>query len=634
MKSYAIQISKLSTKNTLILDLKDNFRPDLILQWRDKTLIHHFFDNQNQKINISVKNVGKTLVKEFSKLVSNQWELTRREKHVHFSNGTIKKEVERFNQKGKSLGKKIYIVEENQASQVTITPANIENLVLHDGDESLSIKELQNLSGANGDCRTLAIVKQGFEIYLENILEKSYTTLDFKKFFNIQGCLKACDESKLDCLTQKDKRKYCAQDLGSVFMNSIKNNLRCLNDLNPALGAQLAGLIFYNKLAAPNPDKCVYGSDSDDDVSGCKKINIKCKDEKDMDEAWGSATLNCHPKWPSINLSRMMCHEKKFIGPVSMSQTFLHESIHLLGYAHGEDPEMAYACTLACGNINESEGVKLNLVDNKVKKHKYYQKGVQGAENICRNGLNVDGLYREQISYAMLAYGKTALYDKYQSFQFNPEIYGDVDLLFQRALFDKRRFEEIQMPLCQRVLIPGDKYECKDNGGYIRDAWYSKKVLGQSSTSLINIFMFGDRDGEVFKDLEKTLSSELFPSWYQSTNKEKYGDNYNLLKTGSFSLAKRLQYIGEDFKRYDYHNVVEKMTRLYKEIKDRPTERLFTSKGKNKGFDKQVLSGIKKLMIDFCIRNEDELNFLPARTKASDLTAAIEKCEAFKFGEP
>ena len=86
-----------------------------------------------------------------------------------------------------------------------------------------------------------------------------------------------------------------------------------------------------------------------------------------MGDAWGSATLSCHKKWPSLNLSRMMCHQDKFIGPVSMSQTFLHESIHLLGYAHGEDPEMAYACTLACGSYNEVDGNSLNLIDNKVK---------------------------------------------------------------------------------------------------------------------------------------------------------------------------------------------------------------------------------------------------------------------------
>ena len=61
------------------------------------------------------------------------------------------------------------------------------------------------------------------------------------------------------------------------------------------------------------------------------------------------------------------------------------------------------------------------------------------------------------------------------------------------------------------------------------------------------------------------------------------------------------------------------MTSLYRDIKERPTEKLFTTKAKNKGVDKQVLGGIKKLMIDFCIRNEDEIKRLPASTKAVDM---------------
>ena len=145
--------------------------------------------------------------------------------------------------------------------------------------------------GASGDCHTLKIVNQGYQIDLENIFREELYNFRFKKFFNIQGCLKACDESKIECLTEEDKMKYCTKDLGSVFMKSIKDNLRCLNDLNPALGAQLAGLIFYNKVQAPDPDKCVYGSDREDDVSGCKKINIKCKDSDEMGDAWGSATF-------------------------------------------------------------------------------------------------------------------------------------------------------------------------------------------------------------------------------------------------------------------------------------------------------------------------------------------------------
>ena len=76
------------------------------------------------------------------------------------------------------------------------------------------------------------------------------------------------------------------------------------------------------------------------------------------------------------------------------------------------------------------------------------------------------------------------------------------------------------------------------------------------------------------------------------------------------------------------------MTSLYRDIKERPTDKLFTMKAKSKGVDKQVLGGIKKLMIDFCIRNEDEIKLLPASTKAVDMNSAITKCEAFKFGEP
>lgn len=636
--SYAISINKLSSKDTLIIDLTDNSRPDLILQWKNKTLIHHFIDNTGQKINISVKRVGRTVVKEFSKLENKKWQLTKREKYVYFSDEKIKKEVEKFNSQSESLGKKIYLLDQYQASEVTITPANIEELILSSEDESLSKKELQNLMGASGDCKTLAIVKQGYEIDLENILKKSYSALDMKKFFKIEGCLKACDEKYLNCLTEEDKRKYCAQDLGSVLMNSIKRSLTCLNELNPAIGAQLAGLIFYNKISAPNPDKCVYGSDLEDDVSGCKKIKISCKDGKEMHGAWGSATLTCNSKWPSINLSRMTCHRKngreRFIGPVSMSQTFLHESIHLLGYAHGEDPEMTYACTLACGGMNKSDGKKLNDIDNKVIKNKYYEDSVGAAENVCRNGLNVEGSYEKQISYAMLAYGKTSLYDKFKSFQFNPDKYEDIDVLFQRVLIDESRFQERNLPLCQRVLIAGDQYQCKDNAGVIRDKWYTDTVIGGTSTSLVNILMFGERSGEIFNDLENTLTSEKLPSWYISSNADDYGDNHNLLKTGSFSLINRLQYIGSEFKRNDYQNVVEKMTDLYREIKERPTERIFTRKAKEKGMDKKVLSAIKKLMVDYCIRNEDELKMLPVPTKAKDMVSPIKKCEMFKFGDP
>ena len=86
-----------------------------------------------------------------------------------------------------------------------------------------------------------------------------------------------------------------------------------------------------------------------------------------------------------------------------MSQTFLHESIHLLGYAHGEDPEMAYACTLACGSYNEVDGNSLNLIDNKVKKHRFFKRSVESADNICRNGMEVDGDYKQEITIAMMA---------------------------------------------------------------------------------------------------------------------------------------------------------------------------------------------------------------------------------------
>ena len=266
----------------------------MVLQWKNKTLIHHFIDNQKQKINISVRRVGKTIVKEFSTLKAKKWKLNRREKYVYFEDNKIKKEIERFSTSGDSLGKKTYLVDENQASEITITPASIENVLDYGREDfSLSKNEIQNLMGASGDCHTLEIVNQGYQINLENILEKSYTTLDLKRFFNIQGCLKSCDEGNLECLTDEDKMKYCTKDLGSVFMKSIKDNLRCLNDLNPALGAQLAGLIFYNKVQAPDPDKCVYGSDREDDVSGCKKININAKIVKKW-EMPGARPVSCH----------------------------------------------------------------------------------------------------------------------------------------------------------------------------------------------------------------------------------------------------------------------------------------------------------------------------------------------------
>ena len=46
----------------------------------------------------------------------------------------------------------------------------------------------------------------------------------------------------------------------------------------------------------------------------------------------------------------MSCEYGNFAGIVERSQTLLHEMIHLLGYSHGETPEMAYSCTLACGS--------------------------------------------------------------------------------------------------------------------------------------------------------------------------------------------------------------------------------------------------------------------------------------------
>ncbi len=633
--SYAISINKLSSKNTLIIDMTDNSRPDLILQWKNKTLIHHFIDNKNQKINISVKRVGKTTVKEFSKLIDKRWELYLREKYVKINDLKIKKEVERFNDSGESQGKKIYLTDKNQSSEVTLTPANIQELVLNEGEEFLSERELNNLIRASGNCKTLNIFNQGYQIDFDGILEKSYSTIDLKKFFNIEGCEKGCDEKNVDCLNKEEREKFCGQDLGSVVMDSIKDNLTCLNTLNPAIGAQLAGLIFYNKIGAPDPDKCVFDPKVNE-VSGCKKIKLKCASAEDMRDSWGTATQTCHPRWPAIKLSRMMCHQEKFIGPVSMAQTFFHESIHLLGYAHGEDPEMAYACTLACGSINEVDGKKLNIIDNKVKKHRLYQNAVQNADDICRSGLEVSGDYKDKMSIAMSAYGKASLYDKYRSFQFNPEDYNDVDGLFNQELNDARLFNDVGKPVCKKVYRVDEGQDCIDNYGNYRAKWIHEDVLGKpSSTSLVNILMFGDRQSKVLKSLTETMFAKSLPQWYDSEKiDEEYTDNFDLLKKGAGNLMKRLEYIGDNFKKYDYQNVVEKMTDLYREIKHRPKVRLFTEKAIKKGVNKRVLAAIKSLMVDYCIRNEDELKMLPVSTKARDMAGAIESCEKFKYGDP
>ena len=61
----------------------------------------------------------------------------------------------------------------------------------------------------------------------------------------------------------------------------------------------------------------------------------------------GKTQLPCDGNnWPSIQIQPISCRfsEEKF------GNTIFHELFHSLGYSHGESPEYAYACTLACGN--------------------------------------------------------------------------------------------------------------------------------------------------------------------------------------------------------------------------------------------------------------------------------------------
>ena len=289
----AVNVSTLSSSDTLIFDLDNNKKADLLLAWKDDTLIHQYINGKNQKVNLSVKSIGRITIKEYSTLINNKWKLHKRKTLKAHRGSYHEKVVETFD----PYQRKVSFLSSIQEEKLSITPMNLAKLIQPDSPEleqfDYSKEELNVFITTTGDCHTLPIYQQGQKSFdlLEDVIKGSFKKVEIKNFIQVKGCQDSCQDEEMKCITKEQKKDLCNFNLESYLLRSIRSKLECLNKLNRDLAAEMAGMIFFNKVKSKDPDNCFYKNGNEFETSGCNKLKLTCSDPKIMGERMVKAPL-------------------------------------------------------------------------------------------------------------------------------------------------------------------------------------------------------------------------------------------------------------------------------------------------------------------------------------------------------
>ena len=254
----------------------------------------------------------------------------------------------------------------------------------------------------NCDIFALRVIGKKIEKNLRSIMRSSFRRVRLRNFFNLENCGSVCRDQPRARVTGRGRRKklVCLDNAGNPLLDSegnqvsiscrknqaaliedgIKEKIKCIYKINPSLAAQLIGLITSNNLVNKNSRCKIFKSRSRRNNRHCDKTKIKCISDPNSEKGFlGAANLITDSGWPSVEMLSPQCTSNGGISTDSFKSTLIHEMIHLLGYAHGETPELAYACEVACDAKFENPTTDTGI------------KGLFAAKKVCSG--NYDPAY-------------------------------------------------------------------------------------------------------------------------------------------------------------------------------------------------------------------------------------------------
>lgn len=615
---FGMNIKRDSNQDFMMVDINNDSKVDLVLKYKNKTLMHYYLDHNGVETNISVVKNYKSYVKEFSKKKNKIWKIYKREKMLFVNSKYSKRIIETINnQKVDTFETIVENIQLERGLESFLHRPQYTGGVFSSG-ESINDEILKS----SGDCLTLEIMNQGEFIDLSTVLTQN---IDFTEFIDFEDCGNVCPAGQQSLTCKDGYSETCPIYMKNVLSESIQDSLDCMYSMNQDLAAQLSGLILSNRLGAVNPDQCNFADESFDAVPNehCKKVTVSCFQNTDVIDYHGSATNTCDTNWPKIEINNIGCDSKKSIPKESVEQTLLHEMIHLLGYSHGEKPELAYACTLACGGI-----LGRNSGDNKTRFHENinnqsinfaHQSSISAAVNICQENNATVPDYDSNIELVMSQYRKLGLISTHNSWSLSPNYFEDTNRVMNFYLQDENiQFNQNQQ-FCDDVTY-GSIRNCNDNAGTYRTVYFEKIMKDENPTVLINTLMFADQNSRIYQNLTEFMESESRPSYIERTIPAEYGK----FKGGSLGLANRLKFIGEQYKSGDYHNTLEKLLR----VKNQLPSSFLTNPRTDNAISEGLKGAIDIILEKFCIKHIRDLQ-IQEQTNASNPTKSVDSCQQF-----
>lgn len=375
---FAFQLSVFSDKNAILLDSDDDEKIDYVFAQKNNELYHYFLINDVESILVTSKINGE-FKKELFQKRSNTWKTIRVEKTTKMNELFSKKETTYYYPQKISNS---MIIPNTQLRELDIPDAKVWLLMGHGQSEASEAVTLED------QCSRLSQIADFAKLDISSFMKSTFKKIKIIDYINFDGCDDACNGTVGKVTCRDGYEIKCPMDMKEWVEKGLRNKIQCLEKINKELAAQLLGLIFANNIDSKSKDCKGVLPRSKRDRPKCGKIKIKCTNNLGRsDKLLGIATLPSDDNWPSIKLKSIGCIDKTSHRITEFSSTLFHEMFHLIGFAHGENPEIAYACELSCINKRVSKEIKLNISTSKESKDERkdsFKKSQEIAINICK----------------------------------------------------------------------------------------------------------------------------------------------------------------------------------------------------------------------------------------------------------
>ena len=175
---------------------------------------------------------------------------------------------------------------------------------------------------------------------------------------------------------------------------------------------------------------------------GCKKVRVVCEDNEDLGVI-GEAISITSEDWPELRMSKLFCQSNgNAFNEEEMIDTLLHEMIHLVGYTHGEHPEYAYSCSLACKK-QDTHRDQLGFKDAK-----------SSAKILCSNRFQQEGVSESSLLKDVYDYNNSGyLFHQYMGLASNPEYFTDENIVEDvQDFFRSASVYTSHDPVCNEII--------------------------------------------------------------------------------------------------------------------------------------------------------------------------------------